>query len=70
MTAARPLRAVKYTAPVLPDALAHAGGWDEILLVVVPLAILWGVLMLANKRARRLADEEAAREANTDTDTA
>jgi len=45
--------------------LAHAGGWDEILLVVIPLAILWGVLMLANKRARRLADEEAGNEPDT-----
>ena len=65
MTATRLLRAVKYPAPVLPDALAHAGGWDEILLVVIPLAILWGVLMLANKRARRLADEEAGNEPDT-----
>ncbi len=36
---------------------AHQGGWDEILLVVGPLLILWGLLLLANRRAKRLADE-------------
>ena len=37
--------------------LAHQGGWDEILLVVGPFAILGGLLWLANKRADRLAEE-------------
>jgi hypothetical protein len=36
--------------------LAHQGGWDEILMVLGPLAILFVVLLLANKRARRLAE--------------
>ncbi|MCP3857397.1 MAG: hypothetical protein GY745_06690 [Actinomycetia bacterium] len=42
--------------------LAHNGGWDEILLVVGPIALFGGLLWLANKRAKdRLAGQiEAA----------
>lgn len=39
--------------------LAHQGGWDEILLVVGPIAILGGLLVLANRRADRLAEDNA-----------
>ncbi len=42
--------------------LAHQGGWDEILLVVGPLAVVAGLLWLANKRVSaqlEAADEEA-----------
>ena len=35
---------------------AHQGGWDEIMMVLGPLALLFVVLLLANKRARRLAE--------------
>lgn len=37
--------------------LAHEGGWDEILLVAGPVAILAGLLWLANRRADRAAEE-------------
>ena len=37
--------------------LAHQGGWDEILLVLAPIAVIVGLLRLAAKRASRLADE-------------
>jgi hypothetical protein len=40
--------------------LAHQGGWDEILFVLLPIAVFAGLLALANKRAAR---EQAAREA-------
>ena len=45
--------------------LAHAGGWDEILLVVGPIALFGGLLWLANKRAKdrlgaQLAEAEQA----------
>jgi hypothetical protein len=33
--------------------LAHQGGWDEIAFVVVPIALLAGLLVLANRRADR-----------------
>lgn len=38
--------------------LAHQGGWDEILLVAGPVAILAGLLWLANRRAEKAALEE------------
>ena len=31
-------------------ALAHQGGWDEILLVAGPIAVIVGLLLLARKR--------------------
>jgi hypothetical protein len=43
--------------------LAHQGGWDEILFVLLPIAVFAGLLALANKRAAR---EQAAREAKPD----
>ena len=38
--------------------VAHQGGWDEILLVVGPLVLLFLVLMLANRRAKRLGERD------------
>ena len=35
--------------------LAHQGGWDEILMVVGPLALLWLLLRMAKRRADRMA---------------
>lgn len=32
--------------------LAHQGGWDEALLVAVPIAVIAGLLVLATRRAR------------------
>ncbi|MDP1820112.1 MAG: hypothetical protein Q8K58_09520 [Acidimicrobiales bacterium] len=45
--------------------LAHQGGWDEILFVLLPIALFAGLLALANHRAardqaRRQAEAEAA----------
>ncbi|MCY4257514.1 MAG: hypothetical protein OXE04_04405 [bacterium] len=34
------------------ELLAHQGGWDEILLVASPLAMLAALLVLANRRAK------------------
>lgn len=42
--------------------LAHQGGWDEALMVLVPIAVFAGLLVLANRRARAIqAKREAAR---------
>ena len=30
--------------------LAHQGGWDEILMVIAPLALFWLLLRTANRR--------------------
>jgi hypothetical protein len=44
----------------LAASIAHQGGWDEILFVLVPVALFAGLLVLANKRAARdLAEREA-----------
>jgi hypothetical protein len=37
--------------------LAHQGGWDEMLLVLVPIAIFAALLWVANRRANRARDE-------------
>ena len=43
----------------IPGAvLAHQGGWDEILLVAAPIAVVVGLLALARRRVTRA---EAAR---------
>ena len=42
----------------LPLLTAHQGGWDEILLVAGPLAVIAGLLWLADRRARRIGSSE------------
>jgi len=37
--------------------LAHQGGWDEVLMVLVPIALFAVLLFVANKRAGRLEDD-------------
>lgn len=56
--------------------VAHQGGWDEILLVLAPIALFAVLLLVANKRAGHLADEEqvptpatSGDEAETEGDT-
>lgn len=41
----------------MSTVLAHQGGWDEILLVLLPIGIFAGLLAVANRRAGRLAAE-------------
>ncbi len=39
----------------------HQGGWDEILFVLLPIALFAGLLAIANRRAMRdQADREPA----------
>lgn len=38
--------------------VAHQGGWDEIVLVAGPLLLLWVLLVVANRRAKRNAADE------------
>ena len=38
--------------------VAHQGGWDEILFVLAPIALFAVLLLVANKRAAELAEEE------------
>lgn len=47
--------------------LAHQGGWDEILLVLTPIALFAGLLWLANARANKeLQRRRAERSAPAD----
>lgn len=40
--------------------LAHQGGWDEILMVLTPIAVFALLLKVANSRANKARDERAA----------
>lgn len=40
--------------------IAHQGGWDEILLVLGPIALIVGLLMLARKRVDAVQQRPAA----------
>lgn len=42
------------------DVLAHQGGWDEILLVVGPILVIFGLLWVASRRAAALDEAEHA----------
>lgn len=42
------------TPPSPARLLAHQGGWDEIIFVLVPLLVFAGLLALARRRAREL----------------
>ncbi|HEX9258894.1 MAG TPA: hypothetical protein VF855_05105 [Acidimicrobiales bacterium] len=40
------------------SVLAHQGGWDEILLVLIPIAVIVALLAVAKRRADRLRPPE------------
>lgn len=44
--------------------LAHQGGWDELLLVAVPIALFALLLVVANRRATRAQVERDASDAH------
>jgi hypothetical protein len=39
--------------------LAHQGGWDEALVVLAPMLVFFGLLFVANRRARAEEAEES-----------
>lgn len=41
----------------LVTVLAHQGGWDEVLLVAGPLAVIAVLLVVANRRVQRQVHE-------------
>jgi len=45
---------------------AHQGGWDEMLMVLVPIGLLVGLLRLAKRRAERAAAAGETADATTD----
>ena len=44
--------------------LAHQGGWDEILMVLVPIAIFGILLVVANRRAGAIDEQRQRDEAH------
>lgn len=44
----------------MPFVFAHQGGWDEILMFAVPVALGWWAIKAAEKRSRRRAEDAAA----------
>jgi hypothetical protein len=42
--------------------LAHQGGWDEILMVLVPIALFAVLLVIANRRANAIEGQREASE--------
>ncbi len=46
--------------------VAHQGGWDEILWVMVPILVMVGLLQVAAKRVRKGANNEASKPAASD----
>jgi hypothetical protein len=42
--------------------VAHQGGWDEILLVALPIALFGVLLAIANHRANRAEQERTERD--------
>jgi hypothetical protein len=38
--------------------LAHQGGWDELLFVLLPIALFAGLLAVANRRATRAQTQD------------
>jgi cyanate permease len=47
--------------------LAHQGGWDEILMVLTPIAVFALLLKVANSRANKARDAAAERQAADET---
>ena len=52
----------------LATVLAHQGGWDEILLVLTPIALFAGLLWLANSRADKQVRQRQSPDEPTDGD--
>lgn len=56
----KPSGAAEAFPPSAGAILGHQGGWDEILLVVGPLAIVGLLLWLANKRVAAQLEQQGA----------
>ena len=48
---------------------AHQGGWDEALLVLVPIGLFVGLLWLANRRARALQAKRLAEQNENESES-
>lgn len=46
--------------------LAHQGGWDEVLMVLVPIVLFGLLLVVANKRAAAIEEQRERDEAEVE----
>jgi len=53
---------------VVGVVLAHQGGWDEMLFVLIPIALFAFLLYLANKRAQAQLDAAEDRDETPEPD--
>ena len=51
--AAGPVAHSRTGRPMIAVVLGHQGGWDETLLVLVPIGVIVGLLAVARHRTRR-----------------
>ncbi|MBA2281325.1 MAG: hypothetical protein H0W25_08860 [Acidimicrobiia bacterium] len=58
MTAVTAATALTAETALATTALAHQGGWDEVLLVLAPIGLFSLLLYIANRRAAQLVDED------------
>jgi hypothetical protein len=49
--------------------IAHEGGWDELLFVLVPIGLFGGLLAIANRRASSVQAERDGNEIDPDDGT-
>ena len=54
------------THGVMPAIFGHQGGWDEALMVLVPIALFVGLLSLANKRAKAIQAKRLAEHSSSE----
>jgi hypothetical protein len=45
-------------ATIVAPIVAHQGGWDEVLLVGVPILVIIGLLAVAKRRVDRIHPDE------------
>ncbi|HET6950803.1 MAG TPA: hypothetical protein VFI47_10530 [Acidimicrobiales bacterium] len=45
--------------------IAHQGGWDELLMVLVPIVVFAALLIVANRRATRI-EQQRLRDQDSD----
>lgn len=50
---------------IVGSILAHQGGWDEILIIIGPIAAVVGIVALVRRRLHREDQETAARQSET-----
>lgn len=62
------MQLVATAAAQVPTWLAHQGGWDEILMFAVPVAVFAALLRAANRRASRIGGADGTGEGGAAVD--